>query len=123
MHGRDPDRLYFRGDGDLLRAAFEEWGPGHFRSMLQEMGECLDGYDLVLVHQVSGTLFEAFVDVTGVRPERTIPIVDKLGNIASASIPVQLDMARREGRVGPGSRILLVGLGAGISLGLITLRL
>ena len=122
MSVRDPDHIYFHGHGDLLRAAFEEWGADQFRQMLLSAGGCLDDYDLVLVHQVSGALLETFLEITGVRREHTVPIVDKLGNIASASIPVQLDMARREGRIAPGSRILLVGLGAGISLGLMTLR-
>ena len=43
--------------------------------------------------------------------------LDRYGNTSSASIPLALDQAVAEGRVGPGSLIMLVAFGAGLHLG------
>ena len=48
--------------------------------------------------------------------------VDRYGNTSSASIPLALDQAVREGRVGPGSVVLLVAFGAGFTWGSAVIR-
>ena len=45
------------------------------------------------------------------------------GNIASATLPLQLRLARERGMVGPGSLVLMIGLAGGISLGLMVVKL
>ena len=91
--------------------------------MLEPTGTTFDDYDVVLVHQVTGAFLDDFLEITGLPADRTVPIVNRLGNIASASIPVQLDRARKSGRLGPGNRALIIGLGAGISLGIMTVQM
>jgi 3-oxoacyl-[acyl-carrier-protein] synthase III len=41
--------------------------------------------------------------------------VDRYGNMSSASIPVALDEAREQGRIGEGSLVLMVAFGAGFT--------
>jgi 3-oxoacyl-[acyl-carrier-protein] synthase-3 len=48
--------------------------------------------------------------------------VDRYGNTSSASIPLALDQALAEGRVKPGSIVLLVAFGAGFTWGSAVLR-
>jgi 3-oxoacyl-[acyl-carrier-protein] synthase-3 len=43
--------------------------------------------------------------------------IHKYGNTSSASIPIALDEAAREGKVKPGDLILMAALGAGLSWG------
>ena len=43
--------------------------------------------------------------------------IHKYGNTSSASIPIALDEAAREGRVKPGDLVLMAALGAGLSWG------
>ena len=43
--------------------------------------------------------------------------IDKYGNTSSASIPIALDEAVRDGRIQPGQNVLMCALGAGISWG------
>ncbi|MFD0856312.1 3-oxoacyl-[acyl-carrier-protein] synthase III C-terminal domain-containing protein, partial [Actinomadura adrarensis] len=38
-------------------------------------------------------------------------------NVASASLPLQLDTAIRAGRCGPGDKVAFIGLAGGVSLG------
>jgi len=43
--------------------------------------------------------------------------VDRYGNTSSASIPLALEQALSEGRVGPGAVVLFVAFGAGFTWG------
>jgi 3-oxoacyl-[acyl-carrier-protein] synthase-3 len=54
------------------------------------------------------------VEVTGVPPEKLEVTVPELGNLASATIGVQL--ARVYPGLRRGDRVLLVGLGGGVSM-------
>ena len=47
--------------------------------------------------------------------EKVFVNVDRYGNMSSASVPVALDEAREQGRVGAGSLVLMVAFGAGFT--------
>jgi 3-oxoacyl-[acyl-carrier-protein] synthase-3 len=68
----------------------------------------------VLVHQVTVPYLERFVAVTGVPRDKLEVTVGDLGNVASASIGVQLGRVRPD--LDPGDRVLMIGLGGGVSL-------
>jgi 3-oxoacyl-[acyl-carrier-protein] synthase III len=84
---------------------------------LQQAGLTLADVDWVLPHQPNGALLDAIVKGLGFDPERVVPVVRELGSAGAASIPVSLDVLMRERPVRAGDRVLLVGVGAGISCG------
>jgi 3-oxoacyl-[acyl-carrier-protein] synthase-3 len=43
--------------------------------------------------------------------------IDEYGNTSAASIPLALSELESAGRIGPGSRVLLVGFGGGLTWG------
>ena len=49
--------------------------------------------------------------------------IDRFGNTSAASIPLAMHEARRDGRIGPGSLVLLVAFGAGLTWAGTVLRL
>ena len=49
--------------------------------------------------------------------EKVYTNLHKYGNTSSASIPIALDEAYREGHIDKGDRILIVGFGAGLTWG------
>jgi 3-oxoacyl-[acyl-carrier-protein] synthase-3 len=55
--------------------------------------------------------------------DKLVVTVAEHGNVASASLPLQLVTARELGRCGPGDRVALVGLAGGISLGIAVVQL
>jgi 3-oxoacyl-[acyl-carrier-protein] synthase III len=91
--------------------------------MLRETGHTMDDFDLVAIHQVALPYLAPVFERLGVRDDRTIITVAEHGNIASATLPLQLRLARERGMVGPGSLVLMIGLAGGISLGLMAVRL
>lgn len=123
MHPRDLEKTYFEGDGSALRDAFIEVGPGVLIDMFRRTRTTFDDYDVVLFHQVSSQLLDVFQAVSGVPDEKVVRTVDVLGNVASATLPIQLERAIESGRAKPGDDVLWIGVGAGISTVVMTTRL
>ncbi|GAA2045454.1 ketoacyl-ACP synthase III [Agromyces tropicus] len=113
---------YFDMDGRALEGAFRRVGLGIFHDTLASLGVRADELDAVAVHQVALPMHRRIVELLGVDPAVTEETISAHGNLASVSLPVQLDRAVRRGRVGPGSLVALVGLAGGISLGVTVLR-
>lgn len=123
MRPHDPDASYFDMDGAGLQKAFLELGPEPVERMLRETGYSMADFDLVGIHQVALPYLGPIFSRLGVRDDRTVITVAEHGNIASATLPLQLRLARERGMVGAGSLVLLIGLAGGISLGLMVVRL
>jgi 3-oxoacyl-[acyl-carrier-protein] synthase III len=71
--------------------------------------------DLVVAHQASGQGMVAY-ERLGFTSAQIFNVVAEYGNCIAASIPMALALALREGRIQPGNRVLLMGLGAGLSV-------
>ena len=89
------------------------------RAALAHAGITIDDVDWILPHQPNGALLAAIVAELGVAWERVVPVVADVGSVGAASIAVSLDRLFRTREVRPGARILMVGVGAGLSSGAI----
>lgn len=78
--------------------------------------------DLLIPHQANLRIIEATAKHAGMPMSKVMVNVDRYGNTSSASIPLALDQAVAEGRVKPGSIVLLVAFGAGFTWGSAVLR-
>ncbi|MDK9496375.1 ketoacyl-ACP synthase III [Streptomyces katrae] len=113
-HPRGDAYTYFQGDGHELRGVFEKVGTAVIDRTLHRTGMDWDGFAKVLVHQVTVPYLERFAELTGVPAQKLVVTVPELGNVASASIGVQLERVFPE--LAAGERVLFVGLGGGISI-------
>ena len=77
--------------------------------------------DLVIPHQVSLCITQLIAEVFDVDNDRIMMTLGDYGNTAAASIPIALDRAVKEDRIGEGSKVLLVGGAAGFSAGAISM--
>lgn len=71
--------------------------------------------DWVVPHQANLRIINQVAARLGVPYERVIINIENRGNTSSASIPIALDEAIRDGRIQPGHVVLMSALGAGIS--------
>ena len=78
--------------------------------------------DLVVFHQANMRIIHAASDELGIDPGKFFNNVDRYGNTSSASIPLALDEAYRQGRIQPGNNILFSGFGAGLAWGTLLIR-
>ncbi|MEU3830752.1 ketoacyl-ACP synthase III [Streptomyces sp. NPDC029080] len=113
-HPRGDEHTYFRGDGTELREVFEKVGTSVLDRMRERTGLDWTDFRHILVHQVTVPYLERFVELTGIPREWLVVTVPELGNLASATLGVQLD--RVHGGLRSGDRVLFVGLGGGVSI-------
>lgn len=85
--------------------------------VLESAGLAKDDVDLFIFHQANGFLIEHLRKKLEIPVERFVVALEDYGNTSSASIPIALADAVADGRVVPGSRIMLVGFGVGLSWG------
>ena len=86
-------------------------------AVLAQAGLSLSDVQWVLPHQPNGSMLASIIRELGLDPDRVVTIVHEVGSVGAASIPTSLDRLLRAGRVRPGDRILMVGVGAGLSSG------
>jgi 3-oxoacyl-[acyl-carrier-protein] synthase-3 len=71
----------------------------------------------VIAHQANLRILDGVSKRVGIPLERFYLNIEKYGNTSSASIPIALDEAQRQGILKPGDLLLLAALGAGVSWG------
>ncbi|HEX4798498.1 MAG TPA: 3-oxoacyl-[acyl-carrier-protein] synthase III C-terminal domain-containing protein, partial [Burkholderiales bacterium] len=52
-----------------------------------------------------------------IESSKLIVTVDRHGNTSAASVPLALDLAIRDGRIKPGHKVMLQGVGGGFTWG------
>ena len=89
---------------------------------LDRAGATSDQVDLLVPHQANIRIIEATAEHAGIPMDRVYVNVDRFGNTSSASIPIALDEARRNGRLKAGMTVLLVTFGAGLTWGSMVMK-
>jgi 3-oxoacyl-[acyl-carrier-protein] synthase-3 len=85
------------------------------QAALARVGKQASDVALVVPHQANLRIIEAVAKRAQVPMERVYVNVQRYGNMSSATVPVALCEALEEGRVQPGSLLLLPGFGGGLS--------
>jgi 3-oxoacyl-[acyl-carrier-protein] synthase-3 len=121
IHG---DLLYADSDERLLRMEGQEVYRHAVERMVEATVEALtrarlsvDEIDLLVVHQANARIIEAAARRLGMPEEKVFINVDAVANTSSASIPLALHQAEREGRLKPGATVALAAFGAGFVWG------
>jgi 3-oxoacyl-[acyl-carrier-protein] synthase-3 len=78
--------------------------------------------DWLIPHQANVRILNATARRLGVSEERLVVTVDRHGNTSAASVPLALDVARRDGRIRAGQNVLLQGVGGGFTWGSVLVR-
>jgi 3-oxoacyl-[acyl-carrier-protein] synthase III len=85
-------------------------------------GSLLDAMDLIVPHQANQGLVLDVMKTAGIPPERLYFDIAEVGNTSSASIPIAIHDAVREGVINRPMRIFAPGFGAGAVAGYVVLR-
>lgn len=89
---------------------------------VEEAGLTTEDIDCLIPHQANIRIIDAAARRLGLPPEKVFINVQRYGNTSAASIPLALKEAVDSGKVGPGSVVVMVGFGAGLTWGAVTLR-
>ena len=85
--------------------------------LLDEIGLGVDDIDLYVPHQANKRIIDHAASKLGIPEEKVFVNVDRYGNTSSASIPLCLAQGVGEGRLKSGTRVLMTGMGAGLTWG------
>jgi 3-oxoacyl-[acyl-carrier-protein] synthase-3 len=87
------------------------------QKLLDEVGMTVDDVDVYVPHQANIRIIDHAAKKLGFPPEKVVVNVQKYGNTSSGSIPLALADAAADGRLKPGSKVLMTGMGAGLTWG------
>jgi 3-oxoacyl-[acyl-carrier-protein] synthase-3 len=71
----------------------------------------------IIPHQANLRILQLMAKRLGVPFEKVYLTIERFGNISSATIPIALDEAVRNGSIGKGDLIVLTGFGGGLTWG------
>ena len=123
--GSCADLLYAEGPHPVLKMEGREVYRRAVREMVASTqprrssapASALDDVDLFVAHQANARIIDAAAAELGLPAERVYVNVDRMANTSSASIPLALAQAEREGRLKPGAIVVLAAFGAGFVWG------
>lgn len=124
-HPNDPtttiaDNMFHMDGTGIFKKAVRLIGP-FLDSFLDETGWRREEIGCVVPHQASRHGVELLTARLGFREDQVFSNLATRGNCIAASIPLGLAEAVATGAVQRGSRVLLIGTGAGLTIGAVTL--
>ena len=102
-------------DGIQVLGFVQSHVPAQVGELLARNGLSVEQIDLFVFHQASRLALDSLRRTLRIPEGRMYSNLERVGNTVSASIPIALRDAVDEGRVGPGSRVVLCGFGVGMS--------
>ena len=87
------------------------------KKVIEDVNMTIEDIQFIFPHQANTRIIDGAIKKLGVPDNKLHYIIHKYGNISSASIPVSLDEAYREGKLKNGDNLVLVGFGGGLTWG------
>jgi 3-oxoacyl-[acyl-carrier-protein] synthase-3 len=85
--------------------------------VLEKAGLQPEDIDLFVPHQANIRIIESAAKRMKLPMDKVMVTLDKTGNTSAASVPIALDIARNEGKLKKGDKLLMVAFGAGLTWG------
>ena len=115
-HFEDPDKFVKMNGREVYKFATRVL-VSSARKLLDEVGLTVDDVDVYIPHQANIRIIDHAARKLGFPPEKVVINVQRYGNTSSGSIPLALADAIADGRVRPGAKVLMTGMGAGLTWG------
>ncbi len=93
------------------------------KEVLEDTGLSPRDLDWVVPHQANARILDATARKLGIAPEKVIVTVDRHANTSAASVPLALDVARKDGRIKQGDLVMLEAMGGGFTWGASLIRM
>lgn len=110
---RSPENLYMDG-GAVLNFTLREV-PRTYQSLLDAAGLTEEAVDHVVLHQANRFMLDTLQKKLGLADAKLPRCYEAVGNTVSSTIPFVLEHLIDAGRTEPGTRMLLIGFGVGLS--------
>lgn len=118
LHGHDydgRDKIMMSGS-DVFKIAVKQMGMAATK-VIEDAGLQIDDISLVIPHQANIRIIEALAKRLKISLDKVFLNIEKYGNTSSASVPLALDQANRQGLIKKGDHVLIVAFGGGLIWG------
>jgi len=109
------DKIMMNGS-DIFKIAVREMTNAACK-VLDEAGLTTADISLFVPHQANIRIIEAMAKRLNLDMDKVYLNIDRYGNTSSASVPLALDEANREGRIKKGDYVIMVAFGGGLIWG------
>jgi len=93
------------------------------KEVLDDTAVSVSEIDWVVPHQANARILDATARKLGLAPEKVVVTVQDHANTSAASVPLALDVARKDGRIKPGDLVMLEAMGGGFTWGASLIRM
>ncbi|MFF8643262.1 3-oxoacyl-ACP synthase III family protein [Streptomyces sp. NPDC015345] len=116
-----PGTMTVRFDSAALAGSFQGMETAAFEG-LRALGRTIDDIGLFCVHQPSVAFTHTIRDALGIPKDKVVHTFPQYGNVATASLPLQLVEATRQSRLRRGDLVALFGLASGAAAGMLLIE-
>ena len=109
-----PDSALYMDGGAIFNFTLKVV-PESLGALLTRTGLGLNDVDLFVFHQANVYMLDFLQKKCAIPNEKFYLCMKPFGNTVSSTIPIALCHAWREGRIRPGSKVVIVGFGVGLS--------
>ncbi|CAN5180729.1 ketoacyl-ACP synthase III [soil metagenome] len=85
--------------------------------ILEIAGYTIEDVDALVAHQANARILEAVATRLGLKEERVLTNIERVGNTSAASIPIELALASEEGLLADDDVVIVTAFGAGFAWG------
>jgi 3-oxoacyl-[acyl-carrier-protein] synthase-3 len=93
------------------------------REVLADVNLQVSDIDWLIPHQANIRILSSTAKRLGLDESKVVITVDQHANTSAASVPLALDVAMRDGRLQPGQRLMLQGVGGGFTWGAVLVQI
>jgi 3-oxoacyl-[acyl-carrier-protein] synthase-3 len=106
---------FMRTDSEQLMLAGVETGRRTFERFVQELGWSREDITKTICHQVGTAHRKLLFEQLGLSESIDYSTFETLGNTGAAALPLTMALADEAGRLKPGDRVAMLGIGSGIN--------
>jgi 3-oxoacyl-[acyl-carrier-protein] synthase-3 len=110
---RSADNLYM--DGARVMSFSLKEVPRTLTCLLDTTGMTIDDVDHVVLHQANRFMLDTLQQKMGLPASKMPRYFENIGNTVSSTIPFVLANLMQNGQMAPGTRLMLIGFGVGLS--------
>ena len=118
--GTDVQRVVMDGK-EVFKSAVKTMA-SHCEQMLSEAHMTMEQVDWFIPHQANLRIIEAVAHRFNFPLEKAVVNVERFANTSSATVPIAMDEAIRDGRIKRGQTLMLAAFGAGLTSGGVLLK-
>lgn len=121
-HGEVVGDPFLRMDGQAVFKLAVTSLSASAHQVCKQAGVQLTDIDWMVPHQANVRILNFLSRKLGIPNDKVVITLDQHANTSAASVPLALNVARRDGRIKPGDLALLQGVGGGFTWGSILVR-